>query len=405
MTRPEKLVPIAWPETPEWQAKERLELLRGTPFNVLVGKNLSPDLRTAAESAGLQVFDSSEIAQSPLIRLEPQGDKPVIVTGSLWPHVRGFNEGGGSGPTGNSWVDSNGWLIRLAQAKTPGSAVWLAHAPPAKNQLVTPEDYAIAIADARTWDGRWIVHLDDNLASRLASGDEKARTTWKMIADTTAWFEQNRPGPSMHPAARLGIVSDFRSPVFNDAVNLLARRQVPFLATTPDRLDLLPLKSLNVVCTTAEPLPPALNEFAQQGMVIRPFASPGETGKSSVTPRFVWSGANVAVAQARPTDPYLLATDIHLLMTRRQDLVRLFNGSACVASYLAGSDATASVEVVNYTGRKGSSEIALQVLAPFKQARIVRPDGEPAALPVRRTSAGSEVDLPKFGCYLRVDFS
>jgi hypothetical protein len=398
------IIPFAWPEDPAWQKPELLNLVQNTPFNALIGKQWSPELRTGAQSAKIKLIDQDSLPRAPLVRLTPQGDRAAVVAGSLWPHVRGFNEGGQAGPTGNPWVDSNGWLIRVAQAKSPGSAIWLTHTPP-KGRALTTADYVVAIADARTWDARWVVALDEKLSAGLAAGEGKAKETWKSIAAATAWFEAHRPDKSLRPGAKIGVVSDFTNPVFNDALNLLARRQVAFLAATPDRIGSLPLDKLSAVCTTVEPPPTQLEAFVKRGgKLIRPLAS-AAPGKPSVTPRFVLTNANTAVAQSKPTDPYLLATDIHLLVTRREDVLRLFNGAHCAASYLEGPGNRAAVELVNYTGRAAGDDVSLQVLSSFRGARMIRNNAEPIDLEIRKSGAGSEVALPKFSCYARVEFS
>ena len=152
-------IPFQWPGV--WKDPGALSLLSGSPINcdlVPRGNEFGP-ITERARQAGLQVAD----AASP-----PSG---VTVVDGLWPGVK-LSESGevdraDAGPTGEPWVDSNGWKIRLTSALHPGAAVWVNAAP--KGSRLPAEAYKVAIADA-------VAHGMGNLGGLAAKGTSTGYT-------------------------------------------------------------------------------------------------------------------------------------------------------------------------------------------------------------------------------------
>ncbi len=93
----------------------------------------------------------------------------VSIVKGLWPGVKMSRGGEGrvtAGPTGDPWVDSNGWRIRLSAALHPESPIWV-DAPPPENFRATAGSYLLAVADSGAYGGRWIVILDSQLAAGI----------------------------------------------------------------------------------------------------------------------------------------------------------------------------------------------------------------------------------------------
>jgi hypothetical protein len=121
------------------------------------------------------------------------------VTGNVWPGVRGRQGGGASaGPTALPWVDSNGWYVQLARARTR-SEIWLMFDPPGGQNVVPAQGYSMAICDAESAGGRWVISLDDNLRARLLEGDSGAQQAWKGIAAAAAFFDKHRQWRAFQP--------------------------------------------------------------------------------------------------------------------------------------------------------------------------------------------------------------
>src|ERR1700677_4789837 len=99
--------PMRWPVT--WKDPSALDLIKGSVIDYLSidkGDEFEP-VRRQAQEAGLRIGVPDEA---------PAG---VTMLKGLWPGVRAARSDAGrvtAGPTGNPWVDSNGWQIQLAAA-------------------------------------------------------------------------------------------------------------------------------------------------------------------------------------------------------------------------------------------------------------------------------------------------
>ena len=128
--------PFRWPEA--WKDPARVALLEGTPFNcIVIDRGVDREAIAAqARRSGLAVAD---------VASPPQG---VRVASGVWPGVQMGRAApaASAGPTGNPWVDSNGWLARLEASLHPGSSVWIEAAP--KEASILPSSYLVAVADS-----------------------------------------------------------------------------------------------------------------------------------------------------------------------------------------------------------------------------------------------------------------
>src|SRR5690242_11411393 len=119
--------PMRWPNS--WTNPSALDALNGTPiaFLIVEGSTRLDPVRTRARALGIQT------AASP--------PAEVTVLEGSWPGIKRTRNGDetDAGPTGVPWVDSNGWLVRLAKAQHPQQAVWV-DTPPTGRQ-----PYALAI--------------------------------------------------------------------------------------------------------------------------------------------------------------------------------------------------------------------------------------------------------------------
>ncbi|MBC7926430.1 MAG: hypothetical protein H7039_12305, partial [Bryobacteraceae bacterium] len=258
-----------------------LDLLTGTPFNCLVlsfatgkeqdaeqQKTLAPLIEeakrrqftvlgriigpaetylSAARTAGLDgVITDAPVANSPLPAFAVTGaasleDSQSIlpVKGCEWPAVRLSRSGNAeSGPTGYPWVNANGWRIQLARTLHPSATVW-SMAEPRKAQVpVRPELYALAVADAAAYGGRWLVTLDSHTQTGLVKQSTEAREAWATLVKAVRFFELRRK-VSTEVITRFGILSTFageNEAVAQESLNLSFRRQFPARILHPSRL-------------------------------------------------------------------------------------------------------------------------------------------------------------------------
>src|ERR1043165_7029065 len=169
--------PLRWPAA--WKDPGMVSLLQATPV-----RHLWVDPAEAPRGQAVQA------QKAELTGLGPNSLPPdvAVVTGP-WPGVRLSPQGGdraAAGPTGEPWIDSNGWRIRIAQAQHPQSHIWVDSKPQPSRS--SPANYVIAFAEAAAHHARWIISLDDTLAAGIASKKLEAMAAWKRITDAAAFF-------------------------------------------------------------------------------------------------------------------------------------------------------------------------------------------------------------------------
>jgi hypothetical protein len=386
-------VPVRFPAEagPEW-----LSLLKGSPFNALLVAETGGEKRLveAARAAGLDVVPANGTPE------------PVmLIKDAVWPHIQVQQRGSGeAGPTGSPWLDSNGWLIQLWQARTPGWIMWPMAEPPAQTTLRT-EHHLIAIADSAMYGARFPVTVRRDAAE------------WKQICDAVRFFESRR-NDALKPVARLGICSTFSGPsqdLGQEALNLASRRLLPYRVLDRDKVTAERLQGLKAVLWIDEKLPSqALRKFVSEGglLIVPANAADIGNGLKPVSSRqadgyvsYASGSGRIAVARKPWTDPFLLAEEAHMLLSRSHDVIRLWNAGAVMARYLEDGSGRGRAELVNFTGRAMGHPMSMWVAKTYRSGRCtVLGGGEPKTLALTPRSGGTEVHLPAFDVYAAVDF-
>src|SRR6516162_1140968 len=110
-TVPAQWTPMRWPAA--WKTPALLDLLRDSPVNYLLvdGKEAAQRLAADAAAKGMRLKILAEPAEG------------VELVKGDWPGTKaagaGDNERAAAGPTGEPWIDSNGWRVLLAKALHP----------------------------------------------------------------------------------------------------------------------------------------------------------------------------------------------------------------------------------------------------------------------------------------------
>src|SRR5664280_614458 len=280
MPAPASWIPFRWPSA--WTDPALLGLLEGTPFNCLAlewDAALAP-VAARARAAGLSLVALGNAASreaASAAGIAPPPESLLTPADSVWPGIASQANGAeASGPTANPWIDSNGWLLRLAQVRAPQKTVWLTFTPPGAPRVVLLESYLRSIADTGAWGGRWVVSLDSDLQGGLARGDPKALASWKAIAAAVAFFEQRRAWSALEPLGVAGVISDFAGPnetTGQEILNLLGRRSLAYRileSSSATTASLAGFKAL--ICVDEGAPPPVLRRkllaFANQGGLL-----------------------------------------------------------------------------------------------------------------------------------------
>jgi hypothetical protein len=449
---------MRWPAGDAWLRPTALDLLRDTPINTLIlplaaaGQNTKPLLDEARRrgialvaladgnsdpgAAGAAGFDAvaSPEASGSVIPWTPRGGMPrnsaapvVAVTESVWPAVRSgrmMEEATAApveaGPTGLPWVDSNGWFIQMARVLAPGKGIWIVVDPPAKLTTLRAETYALAVADAAAYGGRWIVTLDDAFASGLSGTESPAVSDWKALASALKFFAVRQQWSGYSPISNVAVVSDFLGNnefLSTELLNLLPRRQVPFRVIEKSALRTGALDGLKMVIYADGEAPAgALREqllaFAKAGgLLVCTKNCAALASGSAVTAAhgrfqvYTAGSGRIAVSTEDQMDPYVCAGDAQILLSRRFDQVRLWNLGAA-NTYYAGSASgrsSAVLSILNYT-RRPVTDMSVQFARQWRSARfwsLATEQAQPVEL-VKRP-AGVEVRCPQFAVFCAVE--
>jgi hypothetical protein len=441
-----------------WAQPSALDLLKGTPVNCLVvewaagvpedsaqQQALKPLLEAgrkvgisfvgnvagegttgavaSAREAGLEAvmlagahdheLDLPAIAQSARDKVSWDSLTPTFATTENdWPGLKLQTMHGNdavAGPTGVPWVNSNAWFSLLAKALAPEKTVWLDFDPPDAPNPARPANYAMAVADSRVYGSHWIISLADNFRAALLKREPHAVGAWSKANDTIKFFEGHRGWNTFLPFANLAVASDFRGDnafMAGETLNLLNRRGVLFRVIERSKAFGEPLPGLKAVLWLDKQTPSAEQAvkslaFVQQGgLLIAPtyWGPPGVTSTKR-DPALNYEMYNIGKGQIAVTvegflDPYQVALDTHLLVSRRNDLVRLYNPET--TKFYASQDParkTRLVQIVNYAPRP-VTYLTVWLSSHAGSAELLSPAARTASLPPKPGSPGTEFALP-----------
>ena len=413
---------MRWP--PTWTDPALLRVLEGTPFNCLAmewSAALAP-VAARARAAGLSlVAIGNEAARSAAAAagLAPAPESLLIASDSVWPGIASQSDGAESGPTANPWIDSNGWLLRLAKVRSPQKTVWLMFAPPGPPQVVLPESYLRAIADAGVWGGRWVVSLDSDLRAGLERGEAKALSSWKASAGAVAFFEQRRAWSALEPLGVVVVVSDFAGPnetTGQEILNLMGRRSLAYRILETSAAATASLDGFQAVVAVDEGVPaPALRRkllaFANRGGLLvvgaawkQPDAKPTGLDHPRVDVRRLGQG-RLAICKTSPPDPFMIARDVHMLLGRSYDLARFFNLSAFLSQCSASPDRTQEVvQIVSFAIRFPNDLATVWVPRKYASARLWTLGSQgPSPIEMVPENGGASLLLPPVPVYAGIE--
>jgi len=270
----------------------------------------------------------------------------------------------------------------------PGKVLWLSIDPRDSADMLTVEKYCLAIADSQVYGSRWIISLDNGMRKGLLKKDPSAMNAWTQICDTLSFFENRREWQTYEPMAVLAVVSNFSGANTysnTELLNLLNRRQVQFLvmnrteASSPPDARVKGILWLDEEAPDAEQQNQVLTFVREGGIVI----APKYWGPKGVTPYnekwlFGYNIYNVGngkfvVAEEDFPDPYQLDRDINLLVSRKNDFVRIYNPG--VTKYYSSIDSESNnqvVHILNYSVDP-ATYVTLWVDTKVQSAQLCRP--------------------------------
>jgi hypothetical protein len=218
----------------------------------------------------------------------------------------------------------------------------------------------------------------------------------------------------------LAVISDFRgdnASLSQEVLNLLDRRQVQFLIIERSRALSTALDGLKAILWLDKEAPnfeqrSKLLAFTRQGglVIAAAYWGPPEVKaiKKDTYPGYsvynVGKGL-IAVTEEGFQDPYQVAVDAHLLASRRNDMVRLYNpASTNCRSSIDPASRKRLVQVLNYSANPADF-VTLWANTRSHSARLWRPEAKDP-LEVQGTAAtpGTDFGLPPVSVYCALEF-
>jgi hypothetical protein len=354
------------------------------------------------------------------ITVEMQPPPGVHVVQGNWPGTKsvasGENERMSAGPTGEPWIDSNGWKVLLALAQQPAREVWVDAAP--KEPRLYPENYVAALADSAAHGGRWIIELDQRLAAGVAAGNAASLAAWKRLSQGARFFSEWR-WPGQLPLAWIGVVSDFAGDnefLGQEVLNLLARGNQPYRIIPLERASNDPFAELKAVLYVDQKPPStilraALSGFAERGGLLVVGQSwgtvAGRAERGDDHPRYEvrrTGKGRIAVATESQDDPYVVVQDAVVLLSHRHDLVRFWNGGAVRACLSASPDRRRALLQMVFYANARAGDSTVRVAGRYRTATLYTPV-EPVGreVPLIAEKDAVELHLPAIGPYGAVE--
>ncbi|MCP5117027.1 MAG: hypothetical protein GY953_39895, partial [bacterium] len=254
----------------------------------------------------------------------------------------------------------------------------------------------------------------DSFREDLDNGTDAATRAWKDMMGVLELSARHSGWKQWQPVANLGVVSSFAGEnefLSHEFLNLADRRQLAYRIIPVDQAGAARLDRLKAVLyIDGKPPQGALRKkllrFVHEGgLLISPPGFPVAEAKEEKFGYYIHptGQGRIGVPKEEWSDPYLLAGDVHLLMSRRHDVVRIWNGGTMNAHYAAAPDGGRGVvHLVNYSYRGGVNEVTLGFSEPYSEAEVYTLTGSKRVEAVKRR-LGVEVPLPAFSTYAAIE--
>lgn len=330
-----------------------------------------------------------------------------------WPHIRTNWVTSRNGVlqvasrTAQPWIENNAALIRIAQREHPGvvpllTYPWQPITPAVGGEEPAADDYLVAIAEAGSFGADLLLPLHPAFQRRLALGLPDARADWGRIREAMTFYASASPA-RYEPIAGIAVVTAEEPMRWFEAMNLLARHNLPFDLLTLDQVTanaLAPFRLVVVLDPPAAPQAAALDAFARRGGTLvtaglqGPF--PWERGEpaSRADDRVTYEvGSGRAVAFAQPViNPNDFALAVRQLLAPEQRDVEIWNGITVLAApYKAPGGDAVLVTVLNYTHQP--LPVQLRIPGRYVSVHYEVPGARPALLPFRQRGGFAEIVL------------
>jgi hypothetical protein len=371
---------------------------------------------SACRAAGAETLAADEVHLLPLDQAsQGQSDQFVAVKAGVWPGAQasGRGSGGGfsAGATQHAWVDSNTYLPALIQALYPAAPPVLGYLPDADagisgGKVIPYNSLELALIDAWTGGGNYILAPDADCRDALLAGDHSALAAWSSLGRTARWLREHQTLFRQPPMGAITVLVEPGDTTSEIAALLFRHSGSPELVPTA-RVP-APDPAHRPVVVAAGIHPPS----ADLRKLLLAHASAGATVVTDLSGADAWwrtaglkpsrafedrefyslgSGTILAYKQAID-DPGDFALDV-LDVAGARRAVRIWECPAGIATVSqAGPRSKPVLRVVNYASRWRDQMVA-HVRGNHSSATLLRPGQPPVALKTYRRGPNTEVAL------------
>ncbi|MGH9342773.1 MAG: hypothetical protein ACRD19_03300 [Terriglobia bacterium] len=349
--------------------------------------------------------------------LEPGGKQPQM-RGAIVVGKNGVLEV--SSPTQQPWIDSNVALIRFERVYHPDEIPlvdfrWNLIDPTEQRYGPPAVDYKLAIAEAASFHADLILPLHKNLQEDLAQGKPQGWKMWKDILRYVRFYQPIAVHQPVHLLSDVGVITNDYDSSY-EAVNLMARHNIPFDVIMPGALASRQLKGMALIVVFGSldgRVVQTVQNFATNGGTAVLVGRPGKYPWSSLRPVsqnenaivYVTGKGKVVEITGPIIDPEAFAKDVWRLLSGPQRQLTLWNAlTTLAAAYQGNDDSAIRLNLVNYSGNP--IRVQARVKGPYSAISYETPErGIWLSLKPFEKDGFTEFIVPEFRVGARVSLS
>jgi hypothetical protein len=292
-----------------------------------------------------------------------------------------------SSPTSQPWIDTNLSLLKVERTandqQTPlYTFSWGQSELTHQRKSLTAIDYALAVAEAGAFHANLILNIDEDLQKGLNAKSPSAWKLWKEVLSYFDFYSGDKNNTNLQAAANVAVVVDDLDPG-DEAMNLMARHNIPFEVLRAPDLQSKALENFDLMIVFAKPdekLSLKIAEFANRGKMVvlveahgaYPWQKvPGVPLNAHATSYAVGSGEVIEFSEA-VSDPEIFAQDIRRLLGKNHALISLWNGLTTIAvPYGENGREIKEIEFINYAA--DPVRVQVQVKGSFASVQYQTP--------------------------------
>jgi hypothetical protein len=280
-----------------------------------------------------------------------------------------------SSPTEQPWIDSNLAMVGFDRAFRPTQTPLIDFQwtlPDALQQQLGPstENYLLAVAEAGALHSDLILNLHPNLEKALVRGCEEGWAVWKRVAKYVEFYLREGQRPVTLQAS-VGVVTNKYEDSY-EAMNLMARHNIPFRVLPPSQLTPQDLHGLDLMVVFTQPDEAAIRQlagFVEDGGVailvslrnLFPGASSGGRQVSNNSVIYAMGKGKVIELADGVGDPGAFSRDVRRLLGKENLPISLWNASTTIAiPYKLPGTPTATLELLNYSAAPMPVQVRIQ---------------------------------------------